>query len=471
MHMWNGWSITLRRARIACAIVLITGGAVVGAQEASGGTSGNAALIAAYQREFVFLDNEIRILEERLAEVNASGESRVSAAQSRLEALERTLIELRNDVDRRQEDLRLLEEEAADTRSADDGVERIVEQAGQRLEDFSVIITDDSSEDRTAELSAIFSASFDVLENASRIRSTPGSFFLEDGRETSGELVRIGRIAAFGLSDDNGGTLAPAGDGFFKLVDRETFPVARRLAEGPVGVGEAATLPLFIFDSLSDPADIGEGGSFRETVEASGIIGMVIIAIGIVALLLVVLRVLSLIAVGRGKKSGALTVARLIKEGDFDGAYRAAVNVPGALGRVLAVTVSGLQRGGEGIEDAISESVLNEQPALDRFRSALAVFAAVAPLLGLLGTVTGMITTFDVITQFGTGDPKLLSGGISEALITTEFGLAVAIPTLLVGNLLSSWSDRITSDIEISALRLVNIVGGYESTSLRQERA
>jgi biopolymer transport protein ExbB len=73
-----------------------------------------------------------------------------------------------------------------------------------------------------------------------------------------------------------------------------------------------------------------------------------------------------------------------------------------------------------------------------------------------------MIATFDVITQFGTGDPQLLSGGISEALLTTQMGLAVAIPTLLIGNLLASWADRITSNLEVSALRMVNISSGFE---------
>jgi biopolymer transport protein ExbB len=132
------------------------------------------------------------------------------------------------------------------------------------------------------------------------------------------------------------------------------------------------------------------------------------------------------------------------------------------MGRVLASTVNGLKVDPKNIEDVISESVLNEQPALDRFRSAISVIAAVAPLLGLLGTVTGMIATFDVITQFGTGDPQLLSGGISEALLTTQMGLAVAIPTLLIGNLLASWADRITSNLEVSALRMVNISSGFE---------
>jgi len=85
------------------------------------------------------------------------------------------------------------------------------------------------------------------------------------------------------------------------------------------------------------------------------------------------------------------------------------------------------------------------------------VIAAVAPLLGLLGTVTGMIATFDVITEFGTSDPKLLSGGIAIALTTTQLGLMVAIPFLLLGNMLSGWAERIKDDMEAAALRISNI--------------
>lgn len=89
------------------------------------------------------------------------------------------------------------------------------------------------------------------------------------------------------------------------------------------------------------------------------------------------------------------------------------------------------------------------------------MIASMTPLLGLLGTVTGMIETFDMITEFGTGDPKLLSEGISIALVTTELGLIVAIPTLLLGSLLSTWSKNIKNDMEHSALRITNaFLGG-----------
>jgi biopolymer transport protein ExbB len=76
-------------------------------------------------------------------------------------------------------------------------------------------------------------------------------------------------------------------------------------------------------------------------------------------------------------------------------------------------------------------------------------------MLGLLGTVSGMIRVFDTLTIFGTSDPKLVSGGISEALVTTALGLSVAIPLLLVGSLLTTWSDRVTGNLEVKALRLV----------------
>jgi biopolymer transport protein ExbB len=79
-----------------------------------------------------------------------------------------------------------------------------------------------------------------------------------------------------------------------------------------------------------------------------------------------------------------------------------------------------------------------------------------------------MIATFDIITIHGTGDPKLLSGGISEALITTELGLIVAIPALLIGNLLSSWADRITSGLEVAALRVINAASGFESIQAKR---
>ncbi|MBU3920772.1 MAG: MotA/TolQ/ExbB proton channel family protein, partial [Alphaproteobacteria bacterium] len=92
----------------------------------------------------------------------------------------------------------------------------------------------------------------------------------------------------------------------------------------------------------------------------------------------------------------------------------------------------------ETLELKLDEKILQEAPAIERFNDIIKVFASVAPLLGLLGTVIGMIITFTAITIYGAGDPKLMAGGISVALMTTVFGLVAAIPLLLSHAVVSS---------------------------------
>ena len=100
------------------------------------------------------------------------------------------------------------------------------------------------------------------------------------------------------------------------------------------------------------------------------------------------------------------------------------------------------------MEDAIQERLLHEVPRLEQFLGGLGVLAVVAPLVGLLGPVTGIIQTFAVIRELTTNDPQLLSGGISQALLTTAGGLAIAIPALLVQGCFRGRVDRIVSDTE-----------------------
>ncbi|ETR71432.1 MAG: biopolymer transport protein ExbB [Candidatus Magnetoglobus multicellularis str. Araruama] len=110
------------------------------------------------------------------------------------------------------------------------------------------------------------------------------------------------------------------------------------------------------------------------------------------------------------------------------------------------------------MENALQESILNEIPSMERFLSTLGMLAAIAPLLGLLGTVTGMINTFHVITYYGTGDPRMMSGGISEALVTTMLGLSVAIPIMLVHTLLTRKIENEIAQMEEKAVSFVNMI-------------
>lgn len=123
---------------------------------------------------------------------------------------------------------------------------------------------------------------------------------------------------------------------------------------------------------------------------------------------------------------------------------------------ILRVGVDSVNKSREDLEETLYETYLTKLPSLQRGLPLIAIAAATAPLLGLLGTVTGMIHTFQKITVFGTGDAKPLASGISEALVTTEFGLIVAIPSLIIHALLSRKTQGIRSTMEMSSLAFLN---------------
>ena len=117
------------------------------------------------------------------------------------------------------------------------------------------------------------------------------------------------------------------------------------------------------------------------------------------------------------------------------------------------------------VEEVMYESMLNTQPKLERFLNVIAVTAATAPLLGLLGTVTGIIKTFKLMKVFGAGDPKPLISGISEALITTELGLVLAIPALVIHALLSRRVAGVLARMEKLSVAFVNGLSRRQTTT------
>jgi len=121
------------------------------------------------------------------------------------------------------------------------------------------------------------------------------------------------------------------------------------------------------------------------------------------------------------------------------------------LGRVLKVGQDAAGTDLETVELKLGEAILRETPKLNSMLPLLKIISVVAPLLGLLGTVTGMIVTFQAITLYGAGDPKLMAGGISTALVTTVLGLVVAIPTVFLHTLVSSRARRLTQVLQEEA--------------------
>jgi biopolymer transport protein ExbB len=236
-------------------------------------------------------------------------------------------------------------------------------------------------------------------------------------------------------------------------LPRSTPETAQALAAGRA----PATLDVFLFESADRAIEEQAGKTLLGVINSGGSIAWIIVAMGTLAGILIVLRAFFLrnASASTGRVEGE--VGALVREARLEDALQACKRLKGSTARVVASAVRNLDRDRKHIEDIVSEQILHESAHLNRFGSFIIVIAAVAPLLGLLGTVTGMISTFDVITEFGTGDPKLLSSGISIALVTTEVGLAVAIPALIFGNLLSGWAESIKDDMEKAALHVMNL--------------
>jgi biopolymer transport protein ExbB len=130
-------------------------------------------------------------------------------------------------------------------------------------------------------------------------------------------------------------------------------------------------------------------------------------------------------------------------------------NSKNPLGRVLLIYTENKSYDTETLELKLEEQVLRETAKVEGYLWLIKVVSAVAPLMGLLGTVTGMINTFQIITLFGTGDPKMMASGISEALVTTMLGLVVAIPLVLMHSLLSSLARGVTNVLEEQTTGLI----------------
>jgi len=173
--------------------------------------------------------------------------------------------------------------------------------------------------------------------------------------------------------------------------------------------------------------------SLRERIAQGGLIGYLIIALGCLALLIALERLVVLGIEGRKVKN------QLKSDTPRD---------DNSLGKVLQAAQKNKDADLETIELKMGEAIVKEAPKLSRGLLFLKIIAVVAPLMGLLGTVTGMINTFQAITLFGTGDPKLMAGGISQALVTTVLGLTVAIPTVLLHTVVTGRSRRIIHVLE-----------------------
>jgi biopolymer transport protein ExbB len=276
------------------------------------------------------------------------------------------------------------------------------------------------------------------MTETGRVIRFPGKVIGGDGNQ---QLLPVVRIGGFTATSEGGFLSYLPGQREFALLSRQP---ASRFVKPNVALLEASS---GYHRATLDPtrgtllAVLVQTPKFSEQIRFGGLVGYLILLVGAIGAGVAAVRLVVLMGVGRK-----------VEEQRRDPAHARDDN---PLGRVLAIYFKDPQVDHDTLQLRLDEAVLKEIPALDRWLPAIKMIAAVGPLMGLLGTVTGMIKTFQQITLFGTGDPKIMADGISQALVTTVMGLAVAIPLVLIHAYLSGRSKNIVQILDEEAAGII----------------
>jgi len=203
----------------------------------------------------------------------------------------------------------------------------------------------------------------------------------------------------------------------------------------------------------------------------SGGIVMIPLLLGSVIALTIILE--KLINLRRGaiiKPRLLKMIKRLIRENDYFGAETICDENPSVMTTIIQAAIINRELGRDEIKEAILDAGRQHIPILERYLGILGSIASASPLLGLLGTVTGMIKVFKVIAQVGVGQAEALSGGISEALITTATGLVIAIPALIAYNYFIEKSENLLLEIEKESMNVMNMILANQKSGVSPDR-
>ena len=301
---------------------------------------------------------------------------------------------------------------------------------------------------------------FDEIQRGGEVSLDQGHFVGRDGQPQTGRVYHLGKFTTIYQTDTEAGFLnwSPDGRRLFALGELPPRRVASSISNYLSGDSERAPVDMSSGAALRQ---LTQGASLMDQLRAGGPVVYPILLIALSALFLIIYKIIFLHRLHGNTDRIMGQVTELAAQGNWSACEDIVSGQKGRMGPVIRVLQAGLgarNDSREALESVLQESILRELPGVQRGIAILAVLGAVAPLMGLLGTVTGMIDTFRIITLFGTSDPKLMSGGISEALVTTELGLVVAIPIMLFHTLLSRRSDHLIGDMEEKAVQLTNII-------------
>ena len=393
-------------------------------------------------REAAFLearDRQAQLLQAAKAEL-AEQEQRTEALNNAFEANEKQLVEMEALLNERSGSLGELfgtvRQIANDTRAMLESSVTSVKYP-ERIE-FLENLSERKQQPTIEELRELWLVLQQEMTESGKVETFTAPVITASGEVAERDITRIGIFTFF--SDGNYLRYLPETQNLVELA-RQPLPRFQEVAREFVAADAGEWQPAVV-----DPtrgaimALLVQTPDLKERIQQGGWIGYIIIALGIIGLLMALIRFVMLFKAERGVRKQQKQTTPDHKN---------------PLGRILSVYDEKHADDVETLQLKLDEAILRETPAIERGLVTLAILAAVAPMLGLLGTVSGMIETFQSITLFGTGDPKLMSGGISQALVTTELGLAVAIPILLIHSALSSKSNRLIQILDEESASIV----------------
>lgn len=289
------------------------------------------------------------------------------------------------------------------------------------------------------ELKELWILAMDEMVESGKVVTFPGKIITAAGNEIEQDVTRIGVFNAVSKGrflrnlPETGKLIEPGrqpGKRFLNMA-QNLEDASSGIHAFPIDPTRGAMLALLV-----------QKPNLKERIVQGGLIGYVIIFIGFIGILISLERLIVLVLTGRKVQKQFKNK----KPGD------------NPLGRIMQVYEANPDVGTETLGLKLDEAILKEMPIIQRRLGALALLAAISPLLGLLGTVTGIIETFQSITLYGTGDSRTMSGGISQALVTTVMGLLVAIPLLLFHSFLSSKSNALVQILDEKSTAFVALL-------------
>lgn len=326
----------------------------------------------------------------------------------------------------------VLQQVAGDTRSKfqTSVVSAQIAGRGEFLDEFAQSMGSSSKLASIEEIERLWFELQREMTQSGKVHKFSREIVLANGEKSQAEVIRVG---GFNLVSE--GKYLEYIDETGSVAQLMRQPSSRYLSSANALTSSASEVIPFALDPTGGSilGLLVQAPDIKERVEQGGPVGYVILAIGLIGLLIAIERFITLFLIGN-------KVSRQLKS------ENASNDNP--LGRVMLVQDKNPTDDVETLELKLSESILKEVPVLTTRLTFIKIISVVAPLIGLLGTVTGMINTFQAITLFGTGDPKLMAGGISQALVTTVLGLVVAIPMVFISTLLNTRSRGIINVLQ-----------------------